>query len=174
MGRGRGVPVVTYGDLEAAVAHRGDERGDVVERRLGTKVRFGIGGAEDAEEPAHLRQRRSAHLGDRLERPRRGAGILGCGETGAVRLGDDHGEGVRDDVVHLPRDAGAFVARREGARCCGVGGVDLALARRLLRHAAPPDPERERADRRDDGHGPRKGLHGTHCRPHRRWSAPRD
>ena len=70
-------------------------------------------GPQDAEEAAHVGERVAPRLGDRAERARGGVGVGRGSVPAAVGLGDDHGERVRDDVVHLARDAGALGGGRE-------------------------------------------------------------
>ena len=87
--------------------HGGDQLLDVIQ--AGLRGVPGLGRlAQHAHQPAHLGQGRTpggrhlAHERDRLAR----AGPGGVG--GAVGERDHHGDIVRHDVVHLPRDPGPF------------------------------------------------------------------
>ena len=86
-------------DRKPRVAHLRDERLELSERRLRRERDVLVVGAQHAQQPPHLGQRRRAGRLDCVER------LVALGArravTRAARLEHDHADRVRDDVVQL-------------------------------------------------------------------------
>ena len=100
----------------------------------------------DAEQAAHLGQRRAPDLLDvhgGVDRPLR---VAGEDPARAARLDDHHGHRVGDHVVHLARDPAALLGRCAGdlllVRLLGLDGrlVQLLGQPRARAHAAAGEP----------------------------------
>src|SRR6266511_2854306 len=91
-------------DPHAGCADLFHQRVEVAQPRLGRAS--GVVIVEHAEQAPHLGQRLPAGRGDLVHRVGGALGRARCGERCAVGQGDDHGQVVRHDVVHVPGDAG--------------------------------------------------------------------
>ena len=103
---------------------------------------------QEVDEPSHLGQRFPARLPDRLEALVRSLSGRVRGHSPRTGLDDDHREVVRDDVVQLASDPGAFAADSElGERLLLMLQVARSLRERADERAPqtdlPPHPERD-------------------------------
>ncbi len=98
-------------DRYAGGAGVGDEPADMLESGLRCE-RSGAVGAQDSEQPSHLRHRLAGGVLDVLEVVDLRGLISVQAAAHGLRLDGDDADAVRDDVVQLARDAPAFVGDR--------------------------------------------------------------
>ena len=173
-GSSRASPSTATRHRQPGRAHLADELVDLAQPRLRQQLALRPIVSQHAQQAAHLAERLSP--GDRhgLHGRRRALRRLLCGEDSAVGQRDHHAQVVGDDVVHLPRDAGAL----RGGRALlerGLVGVALAHARAQTggsdRQAGKPDERLERVVGAPAGGGQhgaqaehRRGEHGAAAR----------
>ncbi len=143
----------------------------------GVLGRVPLVGPEDPEDAPHIGEGAAPGLRHGLHGRRGAIRSSGREPCGAVGQRDHHGEAVRDDVVHLPRDPAAFGGRSDH-------GLLIALAGQLLgpvdqrgeiapaiSDVHPGQGEEETQSDDDDRRGQRPGVEGQEehgggqCRP---------
>ena len=98
-------------DRDAGRPHLGHQVVQPAQTRL-RRDRAVVPAGEQAEQPAHLGQPLAARVLDGRQRGTGGVGVGVDGPLAGLGLDDDDAHAVRDEVVQLAGDAGAFVGDR--------------------------------------------------------------
>ncbi|BDZ48368.1 hypothetical protein GCM10025867_06090 [Frondihabitans sucicola] len=123
--------------------------------------------AQDAEEAPHVAERVAPDLSDLPHGLARPVGV-GVGDgVGAVREPHHDGETVRDDVVHLARDAGALRRRGEQALLVALAGeLGCPFDQGVEVPSAVADVDSDQEREQDDDQDERRAVAGPALRDH--------